>query len=55
MKKFVIMVNGGLYWGDEKKNVFSWEEVEKIFKKWSGGVDLVKMKKEVDLGKKVIF
>jgi hypothetical protein len=35
MKKFVILVNSGLY--NSSVNVFSREELEEVFDEWSGG------------------
>jgi hypothetical protein len=42
MKKYVIIVNDGLYNDyDIKKNVFNREELDSVFKEWSGGEDIV--------------
>ena len=38
-KKYIISVNEGVYF-EKDKNVFSREEVEEIFKKWSEGEKL---------------
>jgi hypothetical protein len=35
MKKFVILVNSGLY--NTSVNVFSREELEEVFDEWRGG------------------
>jgi hypothetical protein len=35
MKKFIILVNSGLY--NSSVNVFSREELEEVFDEWSGG------------------
>lgn len=37
MKKMVIVVNGGLYVGDDGKNVFDEVSVREVLLKWNGG------------------
>ena len=44
MKKYVILVNGGVYGGGE---VFDREGVERVISEWSGGKELIDEDEEV--------